>query len=336
VDQVIYLPDDDVPVIAGPPRDVLPHVPLLPPLQALAQALGWSPLPLTLEEGRAFSGQLSAVSGQPSTISCQRSAKPGEPDVCPIVEARGLEVVYGSTTALRGVDVALHRGEIVALLGRNGAGKTTLLNCLVGLLRPHHGDVWVEGRSIAKTDVADVCQRVGYLPQDPNALLFADTVLDELHITLRNHGISIANAPIAPETLLKRLGLADKAQQYPRDLSVGERQRVALGAIMVTQPGALLLDEPTRGLDYRAKAQLLDLLRAWRAEGLAILLVTHDVELVAEAADRVIVMDQGEVVAQGNPAEVLRASATFTPQIAKLFPDSDWLTVGEALAGLGT
>ena len=228
----------------------------------------------------------------------------------------------------------MYPGEIVALLGRNGAGKTTLLKCLVGLLRPRRGDVLVEGRSIAKTDVAEVCQRVGYLPQDPNALLFADTVLDELHITLHNHGIPLADAPIAPETLLERLGLADKAQRYPRDLSVGERQRVALGAIMVTQPGVLLLDEPTRGLDYRAKAQLLDLLRAWRAEGLAILLVTHDVELVAEAADRVIVMEQGEIVAQGNPTEVLRASSMFTPQIARLFPDSEWLTVGDALAGL--
>jgi energy-coupling factor transporter ATP-binding protein EcfA2 len=333
VDQVIYLPDGDAPVISGAPRDVLPHVPLLPPLIALAQALGWSPLPLTIEEGLVFSRQRSAVSGQPSAFGRQRSVVG---TAHPIVEARGLEVAYGQTMALRGVDVALYPGEIVALLGRNGAGKTTLLKSLVGLLRPRRGDVFVEGQNIAKSDVADVCRRVGYLPQDPNALLFADTVLEELHITLRNHGILPEDAPIAPEMLLERLGLADKAQRYPRDLSVGERQRVALGAIMVTQPGALLLDEPTRGLDYRAKAQLLDLLRAWRAEGLAILLVTHDVELVAQAADRVVVMDQGEIVAQGNPAEVLRASPTFTPQIAQLFPESDWLTVEDALAGIMT
>jgi len=337
VDQVIYLPDDNAPAIAGPPRDVLPHIPLLPPLQALAQALDWSPLPLTLEEGRRFAAHCLDDMSTDSTgfngLRKKKSVQSVDKNT-PVLTVRDLEAAYGSTTALRGVDVALHPGEIVALLGRNGAGKTTLLKCLVGLLRPRRGDVLVEGRSIAKMDVADVCQRVGYLPQDPNALLFADTVLDELHITLRNHNIPIADAPIAPEALLARLGLADKAQQYPRDLSVGERQRVALGAIMVTQPGALLLDEPTRGLDYRAKAQLLDLLRAWRAEGLAILLVTHDVELVAEAADRVIVMDQGAIVAQGDPAEVLRASPTFTPQIAHLFPESDWLTVGEALAGL--
>jgi len=230
--------------------------------------------------------------------------------------------------------MALYRGEIVALLGRNGAGKTTLLKSLVGLLRPQRGEVQLEGHPIATMDVAEVCRRVGYLPQDPNALLFADTVLDELHITLHNHGLTPSTAPIAPETLLAHLGLADKAQQYPRDLSVGERQRVALGAIMVTQPAALLLDEPTRGLDYRAKTQLRDLLRAWRDAALAILLVSHDVELIAETADRVMVMDQGVIVAHGRPAEVLRAWPTFTPQIAQMFPKQSWLTVKEALAGI--
>ena len=104
-----------------------------------------------------------------------------------------MEVAYGLTTVLRGVDVALYPGEIVALLGRKGAGKTTLLKSLIGLLRPLRGDVLVEGQSIAKSEVADVCRRVGYLPQDPNSLLFADTVLDELHITLRNHGMWISD-----------------------------------------------------------------------------------------------------------------------------------------------
>jgi energy-coupling factor transporter ATP-binding protein EcfA2 len=332
VDQMIYLPDGDAPVIAGAPRDILPHVPLLPPLLTLAQALHWSPLPLTIEEGVVFSRQLSVVSRtNPLTMIEARSDRPATRAT---VEARGLEVAYGSTAVLHDLDMALYPGEIVALLGRNGAGKTTLLKSLVGLLRSRRGDVLVEGRSIAKDDVADVCRQVGYLPQDPNALLFADTVLDELHITLHNHGIPIEDAPIAPEKLLERLGLADKAQRYPRDLSVGERQRVALGAIMITQPGALLLDEPTRGLDYHAKAQLLELLRAWRAEGLAILLVTHDVELVAAAADRVLVMDRGGLVARGLPADVLRTSPTFTPQIACLFPDTGWLTVEDVLAGI--
>ena len=332
VDQVIYLPDDGTPVIAGPPRDILPHVPLLPPLQALAQALGWSPLPLTIGRGIGFqpsaiSDQRSAVSVQPSAISCWSGR-------ILLSKCGDWRLAYGPTTVLHGLDVTLYPGEIVALLGRNGAGKTTLLKSLVGLLRPRRGDVFVEGQKHRQKRRRRRVPSGGVSAAGPQ------------RAALRRHGPGRTahhaaqpryfpeDAPIAPETLLERLGLADKAQRYPRDLSVGERQRVALGAIMVTQPGALLLDEPTRGLDYRAKAQLLDLLRAWRAEGLAILLVTHDVELVAEAADRVVVMDQGEIVAQGNPAEVLRASPTFTPQIAHLFPESDWLTVEDALAGL--
>jgi energy-coupling factor transport system ATP-binding protein len=185
--------------------------------------------------------------------------------------------------------------------------------------------------------VAHICCQVGYLPQDPNALLFADSVLEELKITLRNHGLETdrpANLPINPETLLDRLGLAEKASRYPRDLSVGERQRVALGAITVTQPGALLLDEPTRGLDYGAKQALVDLLRGWRDAGMAILLVTHDVEFAAAAADRVALMSQGEIIASGAPAPVLGASPLFAPQVARLFPDSGWLTVEDGLRHL--
>lgn len=330
VNQVVFLPGAGAPVLSGPPRTVLPHIDLLPPLITLAKALHWSPLPLTLEEGARFSAQIKTTDAKnplTSVPSVEKSA--------PIIETRGLDVAYGQTTVLHGVDLALYPGEIVALLGRNGAGKTTLLKSLVGLVRPRRGEVIVEGHSIAKADVADICRRVGYLPQDPNALLFADTVLDELHITLHNHGINVADAPIAPKALLEHLGLADKARRYPRDLSAGERQRVALGAIMVTQPGALLLDEPTRGLDYRAKAHLLDLLRTWREAGLTVLLVTHDVELVAAAADRVVLLEQGRVVAQGDPATVLSASTTFTPQIAQLFPGTGWLTAGDALTGLG-
>jgi len=158
-------------------------------------------------------------------------------------------------------------------------------------------------------------------------------VLEELHVTLRNHKLQ-DTPPIAPHKLLERLGLADKAGAYPRDLSAGERQRVALGAISVTRPGALLLDEPTRGLDYAAKRELVDLLHGWRDQGVAILLVTHDVELVAAAADRVLLMSQGEIIAGGEPAEVLGASPLFAPQVARLFPGTGWLTPEDALGGL--
>jgi energy-coupling factor transport system ATP-binding protein len=253
------------------------------------------------------------------------------------------------------VDLALRPGEIVVLMGRNGAGKTTLLRSLVGLVRPNAGTIRVGGADIAGRDVADICRRVGYLPQDPNTLLFAESVREELLVTLRNHGLEIGDSEIGPgereivgdgesgslptrpnlqspiSNLLDRLGLADKADAYPRDLSVGERQRVALAAVTVTRPGALLLDEPTRGLDYGAKRALEQLLAEWRDDGMAILVVTHDVELAAAIADRVVLMSQGEIIAEGAPAEVLGASPLFAPQIAKLFPETGWLTVDDVL-----
>jgi len=332
-DQLIYLPPQGAPPLIGAPRDILPQVPLKPPLIALAEALNWQPLPLTIKEGRRFS---SAISVQRS-VSQPASVQPYKEIY---LQAEGIVANYKQQTILHGLSLSVSSGEIVVLMGRNGAGKTTLLKNLVGLMRPQRGRVLVAGRDIASLDVATICQDVGYLPQDPQALLFAETVLEELYITLRNHGwledsqiLSTRNF-FDPMTLLTRLGLADKADCYPRDLSVGERQRVALAAIMVTQPRALLLDEPTRGLDYEAKLELLTLLQSWRAEGMAIVMITHDVELAALAADRVILLSQGEIIATGTAAEVLAPSPLFAPQMARLFPETGWLTVAEVLGGI--
>jgi energy-coupling factor transport system ATP-binding protein len=186
--------------------------------------------------------------------------------------------------------------------------------------------------SLVGRATADICQDVGYLPQDPRDLLFADTVADELKITLRNHRL-LDHPPITPAELMERLELRDVAHRYPRDLSAGQRQRAALGAVTVTRPRLLLLDEPTRGLDYPAKYKLVKLLREWQDQGTSILLVTHDVELVAQAADRVLLLSQGEIIADASP-KTLTASPLFSPQIARLFPGTGWLTADDALNGL--
>jgi energy-coupling factor transport system ATP-binding protein len=231
------------------------------------------------------------------------------------------------------VDLDLRPGEITLVMGPNGSGKTTLVRSLIGLAPIQGGNVLIDGQDIAGRAVADICQQVGYLPQNPNALLFADTVLEELQITLHNHHLEPEDIRIEPGGLLEKLELTDKAGTYPRDLSTGERQRAALGAITVTSPRALLLDEPTRGLDYGAKKILLDLLHGWRNEGVAILLVTHDVELAVQAADRVIILEAGRIIADGDPKEVLPASSVFSPQVARIFPGRGWLTVNDAIRG---
>jgi energy-coupling factor transport system ATP-binding protein len=349
-DQLVSLGEAGEGALSGPPADTVAQVPLAPPLVELGRRLGWSPLPLTIRAGLRFSREMELPEALPPPQNGGASAGPA------YLQLQGVEVAYNGMPALGGVDVAVQPGEVVVLLGRNGAGKTTLLKCAVGLVRPRRGRVLVAGEDIAGQDVAAICRKVAYLPQDPNALLFADTVRDEVLITLRNHGLAVnpteSNRPPPastnrepaedsssfaphPSSLLDRLGLAAKAGAYPRDLSAGERQRVALAAILAPAPRALLLDEPTRGLDYIAKRALAGLLRKWRAAGAAILIVTHDVEFAATLADRVVLLSQGRVLAAGTPAAVLGTSPLFAPQVARLFPGTGWLTVEDALRGLG-
>lgn len=332
VDKVLYLPADGSAPLLDEPRAVLAQIDLAPPLVRLGKALGWQPLPLTIKEGLRHSRRQTS-NGQ--TARQKRTALPSPERRTPFISAQRIRAAYGSQEALHGVSLDVCPGEIVALMGRNGSGKTTLLKCLVGLIRPRQGEVHIGGRSIAGREVADICRQVAYLPQDPNSLLFAETVSEELAITLHNHGLiakrSVHALPDHTGELLDALGMAQYAESYPRDLSAGERQRAALAAITVTKPQALLLDEPTRGLDYAAKRRLADLLKSWREQGMAIAVVTHDVELAAEIADRVVLMSQGEVIAQGEPAQVLGASPLFAPQVAKLYPNSGWLTVEDAL-----
>ncbi len=282
-------------------------------------------------EGRQFAEE--AVSGFRFQVSGS-GLKPETVKPETALQVEDLSFSYEGNQALRNVTLSVGQGELVALMGRNGSGKTTLLKCIVGLLRPERGEIALMRESLAGQETADICQRIGYLPQEPDDLLFADTVADEMEVTLRNHGL-VDDPPIAPADLLARLDLSGLARSYPRDLSVGQRQRVALGAVTVTHPRLLLLDEPTRGMDYPAKREMIRLLQDWQAEGMGVLLVTHDVELAAQAADRIVLLDRGQIIADGHPAEVLTASSLFTPQVTQLFPGTGWLTVRDALAGLG-
>jgi energy-coupling factor transporter ATP-binding protein EcfA2 len=321
IDRLVYLRGDSGAVLAGPPRRVLQQMELTPPLVTVGKALGWDPLPLTIKEGRAFATEIPIPAAAPRPTTAPKAGQR--------LLIRDLHFAYDGVDALRGIDLVMAPGELVALMGRNGSGKTTLLKCIVGLLHPRQGQIALDGRSIVGSDTAEICRRVGYLPQEPDAMLFADTVLDELRATLRNHDLQNA-PPIAPPDLLARLRLDGAAAAYPRDLSAGQRQRVALGAVTVTRPALLLLDEPTRGLDYDLKRQLVALLREWQAEGVSVLLVTHDVELVAQAADRVVILSQGRVIADDAP-QVLTASPLFAPQVARLFPGSGWLVAEDVL-----
>jgi energy-coupling factor transport system ATP-binding protein len=333
VDQVILVQAGQV--TAGAPRDVLAHTELVPPVVALGKALGWPALPLSVEEARqATAGghmrksapRASAGSSAGGDDSITRWEMP------PALILSAVRAGYQRQDVLHEVSLTVRPREMVALMGHNGAGKSTLLKCIVGLVTPTGGDIQVNGVSVVGRGTWDICRDVAYLPQNPNALLFADTVRDELNATLANHGM-LGRKDV--DALLRRLGLERYASAYPRDLSVGERERVAVGAVTVTEPMLLLLDEPTRGLDYDAKRALATLLRGWKAEGASVLLVTHDVEFVAECVDRVVLMSDGRVVADGTPAQVLGDSPVFAPQMAQVFPGAGWLTVEDVVTATG-
>ena len=329
VDRILYLPGGGQAPILDEPRAVLDQVELTPPLITLAKALGWSPLPLTIKEGRRFAGQVTSVREAGTTHTVLAS----EPQVPLSISVEGLGYSYNGHPALQNISLSIHQGEFVALMGRNGAGKTTLLKQLVGLLKPAHGQVQIaDPRSRQTMDtrraaVEELIRVVGYVPQNPNALLFNDTVRQELDFTRRGHGLPLGEY----DALLGTLGLLDYAAQYPRDLSVGERQRVALASILVAEPQILLLDEPTRGLDYQQKAALVAFLKQEKAQGRTIIMATHDVELVANCADRVVLLGDGEVVVDGPVRQVMSESLVFASQINKLFRDPALLTVEDVL-----
>lgn len=323
-DRLRYLPPDGGTPFDGDARQVLAAMnpALAPPLTRLARHRGWQPSPLTIKEGRA---SLRADSWRPAAPPPDPPRGSGQPAVA----FQDVTVGYGHRTVLGGLTWVARAGELVALMGRNGSGKTTLLRSAIGLHRSSRGVITVCGRNLAHIDTAAIAQDVGYVPQQPGALLFAETLREELAFTLKHHG----GRGRDPDEVLAALGLADVAERHPRDLSGGERQRAALAAVLVGAPRVLLLDEPTRGMDAARKAALGNLLRHLCAGGVTVLMATHDVELVAAIATRVVLLGDGEIVADGAPRAVLSGSLTFATQINKLYGDR-FLTVEDVTAGL--
>jgi energy-coupling factor transporter ATP-binding protein EcfA2 len=295
VDRIAYLSLSGELEQLGTPKSTLGLLPFSTPLAEVAKLFRFDQ---DLESGD-FSVLRELVLENASGIH----AKPGESGELRLY-AKGLSFNYNGIAALTGVDLHVNAGEIVALLGRNGAGKSTLFKCLIGLLTVEKGEIILDGERVNGRAVSELAQKVAYVPQWPSALLFAETVQDELWFTLRNHGLD-HNPPISPRLLLERFGLADVADHYPRDLSAGQRQRAALVTVLVTKPGVILLDEPTLGMDPISIRDLGESLKTWKAEGAGIVVATHNVEFAAAVADRAVVLDQGRVIASGPTSETL-------------------------------
>jgi energy-coupling factor transport system ATP-binding protein len=308
-------------VRAGDPREVLLDSPVAPPVVELGRLAGWRPLPLSVREARRRT--------PPLLHRLAPASAPGASPGAPLVVAESLRVRYGGVVALRDVSLELPSGTVCGLMGRNGSGKSTLLWALQGAGRRDGGRVLVAGQDPARLPPDRARALVGLVPQTAVDLLYLETVAEECAAADQQAGAE----PGRCRGLLDRFAPGVDDGAHPRDLSEGQRLALVLAVVLTARPRVVALDEPTRGLDYAGKAALANVVAALAADDRAVLVATHDVEFVAQVADRVVVLAAGEVVSAGPVEKVLGESPAFAPQMSKIL-GRGWLTVGQVREAL--
>lgn len=339
-DRVIHLPGDGR-VVSGAPADIFTTSSIAPPIVELGRAARWSPLPLSVRDARRAAAPLrTALAATPPPPVRPVPEVPGPA----LLTARGVTVAYRGVAAVRAVDLDLRGGEITALMGRNGSGKSSLLWALQGSGPRKSGTVRVDrgpvdrgpaesARDPKSLSAAEARQLVGLVPQTPTDLLYLESVEQELDQADTESAVREGPGPSA-RAILDRLAPGIDGTTHPRDLSEGQKLALVLAIQLTAAPRVLLLDEPTRGLDYRAKTQLIAMVDELAAEGRSVVISTHDVEFAARAADRVVVMAEGDIVADGPTTEVIVASPVFAPQVAKILSPLPYLTVDQVVSVL--
>ena len=324
-DRIVHVHGDGT-ITVDLPSEIMKTSDLAPPIVHLGRAAGWNPLPLTTRDARRLAEPLRQRLARRQPPS--RTQSVGTLEVLACTES--ITVKYDNVVALRDISIQIRRGEVVALMGRNGAGKTTLLSTLMGLRTPTNGKVSLAGHDPALLKGPALIRLAGFVPQESSDLLYNTTVAGECEQSDRDAG-AIAGTT---QQILASLAPEIDAGSHPRDLSEGQRLLLALAIVLTAQPPLVILDEPTRGLDYQSKARLISALRRLSHEGHGVILATHDVELVAEVATRVVIVAEGEIVADGVTSEVITSSPAFAPQVAKILAPDNWLTVDEVRKAL--
>ena len=318
VDRVVVLDASGRLLADGPVDDVLrrradelhrlgvwlPHS-ALAALRLRRAGYALDPLPLTPAELRDALETTAPVAAPREASAPAATRATGDP----VVRVRGLDVRRGRTDVLHGVDLEVRRGEFVAIVGANGAGKTTLVQAIAGVIRPPRGSVSVDGADIARVDPRRLSSRIGFVFQNPEHQFIAHTVYDELAHGLRRTGLDEAAVRERVDEMLARFGLSERADAHPFLLSGGQKRRLSVGTALIGGAPVLALDEPTFGQDRARADELLRLLAELRADGTTILVVTHDMQLVAEHAERMVVVDAGRIAADGDTADVFADDA---------------------------
>ena len=249
------------------------------------------------------------------------------PPPLPLIQVENLRFAYRpEQDALKTVNLQFHSGEFAAIIGNNGSGKSTLMKLIVGLLKPTAGRVVVDGVDTRTARVSSLAQKIGFIFQNPNDQLFANSVEEEITFGLRNLGLPPEEIAARLEATLQQFELASLRGVFPRFLSRGDKQKVCIASIVAMRPRVLLLDEPTTGQDHRDSRQILELAQALNTQeaGMTVLLVTHDLNNVAAYARRVVVLNNGDVVRDGPTVEVmsdeplLASCSLVPPQIVRL------------------
>jgi energy-coupling factor transport system ATP-binding protein len=230
----------------------------------------------------------------PDFTGIRNDAAPALSASSPAISVRNLSYSYDDVPALHDVSIEIGAGEFVAIVGENGSGKTTLVKQFNRLLTPTAGDVEIQGRNTRDCTIADLARDVGLVFQNPDHMFFADTVKDEIAFGLENLGIGNKDAVI--DAALDEVGLLHTKALYPRWLSRGERQRLAIACVVAMQPAIIVLDEPTTGLDGDEARLVMEILKKLRQNGHTVIVITHNRDIAQYCADRMITMDQGRVL----------------------------------------
>ncbi len=283
-------------------------------------------LPITIEEGVADissrlngNAKVNSVHSEPAVVQPKKAAEP-------IIVVDHLDFTYQplNVNAVKDISFTIQQGEFVALIGQNGSGKTTVLKNLLGLNKPTKGKVTVAGLDIGTSAVADMAKHVGFVLQNPDQQLFAETVEEEISYGPKNIGLKKEIVEERVEEALRLVDLEDKRKEFPPALSKGDRAKTVIASALALNPEIVILDEPTTGQDYRGCHQIMQIANQLHEQGRTVVFVTHHMALVAEYARRVIVMSGGKILMDGptadifNQPDVVRQAFIIPPQITEL------------------
>ena len=237
-----------------------------------------------------------------------------------LLEFKNVNFSYNETANVKDLNIEIKKGDFVAIIGSNGAGKSTFSKLCNGLLKPSSGDVVVAGLNTKKTKVSKLAKHIGFLFQNPDRQICCNTVKEEIAFSLKNNGFTQEEINARVENTLK--DFAFEAETEPFNMSRGQRQRLCLACLIALNPEIMILDEPTTGLDYRECMEVMNKIKKLNEMGTTVIMVCHDMEVVLDFAKKIVVMNRGEILGQGearkilSDKELLSRARLLQPQIA--------------------